>query len=252
GLITAPPLAAYMAPLYGWRSAFLAAGALGFVWIPLWWFAARRAPVQAAAVAAPRAPIGDLLRSVPFWGIVAATVLAMTVYSLWTNFTTIYFVKALGMDHVRANRSVAWIPALLGGFGGLAGGAVSLRMIRAGMKASDARRRAALLGAVLIALTTGLVPMSNSPIGAALLISVSYFCASAVSVNLYALPIDIFGPGRAAFNVAALTCAFGLMNFFFLPWVGRIIDKQGFGPVCSITAGVPLLGIGLLHLTKER
>ena len=34
----------------------------------------------------------------------------MTMYTLWTNWTTLYFVEARGMSPVEANRQFAWIP----------------------------------------------------------------------------------------------------------------------------------------------
>src|SRR2546423_11092939 len=37
GLILAPPLATWLAVRYGWRAAFMATAAVGFLWIPLWW-----------------------------------------------------------------------------------------------------------------------------------------------------------------------------------------------------------------------
>ena len=42
GSIAAPLMVAVMAPAYGWRSVFVVCGALGFVWIPVWWATAKR------------------------------------------------------------------------------------------------------------------------------------------------------------------------------------------------------------------
>ena len=46
GMIAAPLLAGYMEPRHGWRSAFVVAGFLGLIWVPLWLFVARRSPRQ--------------------------------------------------------------------------------------------------------------------------------------------------------------------------------------------------------------
>ena len=45
GAAVAPPLATFLALRSGWRSAFVAAGALGLIWIPAWRWASRRTPV---------------------------------------------------------------------------------------------------------------------------------------------------------------------------------------------------------------
>ena len=252
GLVAAPLLAGWIAPLYGWRAAFLVGGALGMVWIPLWWLMAKSAPVQPVAAGAIQTTPAEMMRLRTYWGLVAATMLAMTVYSLWTNFTTAYFVKARELNPTMVNRTLAWIPPLIGGFGGIAGGTLSMRLIRAGANAASARRRVALIAAVLVAMTTALVPLTKSDALTVICIAVSYFCSSGLSVNLYALPIDIFGPKRAAFGVASLTCAYGVMQTFFLPWAGRMIDTQGFQPVCWAAAVLPVAGVGLLYATREK
>jgi len=141
---------------------------------------------------------------------------------------------------------------LIGVCGGIAAGTSSRRRTRAGANAASARRRVALIAAVLVAMTTALVPLTKSDALTVICIAVSYFCSSGLSVNLYALPIDIFGPKRAAFGVASLTCAYGVMQTFFLPWAGRMIDTQGFQPVCWAAAVLPVAGVGLLYATREK
>ncbi|MBM3755977.1 MAG: MFS transporter [Acidobacteria bacterium] len=252
GLIAAPLLAGVVAPAYGWRAPFLIGASLGLVWIPLWWWMARVAPKQPEVAQARRVTLREMLGLRTYWGLVIATMLGMTVYSLWTNFTTAYFVRARGLNAVDVNRTLAWIPPLIGSFGGVIGGAFSMRLIRGGSDAASARRRAALIGAVLVAVTTASIPFAPSAAIAVACIAVSYFCSTALSVNLYALPIDIFGRERAAFGVASLTCAYGLMQVFFSPWVGRVIDQQGFDPACWAAAIMPISGVGVLYLTKER
>ena len=73
-----------------------------------------------------------------------------------------------------------------------------------------------------------------------------------MSVNLYALPLDLFGVERAAFGAASLTGAYGLMQTVISPAIGFVVDRQGFAPVCLAVAMLPLLGVGLLYLTRER
>jgi ACS family hexuronate transporter-like MFS transporter len=58
GSMSAPLLTEWLSGLYGWRSAFVVSGALGFVWIPLWLFVAKRAP----ALPDPHAESGGRVR----------------------------------------------------------------------------------------------------------------------------------------------------------------------------------------------
>ena len=249
GMIAAPLLAGLMEPRFGWRSAFLAGGALGFFWIPLWLFVARSAPPQKLDPARRKFAVGEMLRSRGYWGLILATILVMSVYSLWSNWTTIYLVNAWGMEAAVVNRTLAWIPPLIGAFGGILGGVASLKMTG---NVADSRRRAALFGAVAVAAATALVPFAGSPLLAALCIGISYSCTAMMSVNLYTLPLDLFGVERAAFGAASLTGAYGLMQTVISPAIGFVVDRHGFAPVCLSVAMLPLLGVGLLYLTRER
>ena len=249
GMIAAPLLAGFMEPRWGWRSAFLVGGALGLFWVPLWLFVARSAPRQILDPGRRKFAIGEMLRSRGYWGLIVATMLVMTVYSLWSNWTTIYLANAWGMEAAVVNRTLAWIPPLIGALGGIFGGVASMKM--AG-NVADSRRRAALFGAVAAAAATALVPFAGSPLLAALCIGISYSCTAMMSVNLYALPLDLFGVERAAFGAASLTGAYGLMQTAISPAIGFVVDRQGFAPVCLAVAMLPLLGVGLLYLTRER
>jgi hypothetical protein len=104
------------------------------------------------------------------------------------------------------------------------------------------------ISAVLL-LGTAAVPMMPSPVLAAAAIGMSFFWSVALTANLYVMPIDVFGPARAAFGVGALTCAYGLMQTLLSPWIGSMVDRVGFTPVCLIIAVLPLAGVLVLRLT---
>jgi hypothetical protein len=86
---------------------------------------------------------------------------------------------------------------------------------------------------------------------AAAAISLSFFWAVCSSTNLYSLPIDLFGPARAGFGVAALTFAYGLMQAFVSPAIGAIVDHVGFTTVCVSAAALPLVGVWVLRVTTQ-
>jgi ACS family hexuronate transporter-like MFS transporter len=245
GSVAAPLVVAAMAPRWGWRSAFAACGALGFLWIPLWWFVARRVPARPAPTTPP-APVAALLRDRRLWGLVLGNALVMTVYALWTNWVTLYFVTERHLTELEANRSYAWIPAVFAGAGGLAGGWMSYRWMRRGVAAVTARLKVCRISAAVL-VATAAVPLMPTDTLAAAAISLSFFWTLTLSANVYPLPIDLFGPERAAFGVAALTCAFGLMQTFASPLIGAMVDRAGFTPVCVTIAFLPLAGVWALE-----
>jgi ACS family hexuronate transporter-like MFS transporter len=85
GSIAAPLMVAVMAPAYGWRSVFVVCGALGFVWIPVWWATVTRIAVPLTEPPTPDSGITKILRDRRIWGLAVANALVMTVYTLWTN-----------------------------------------------------------------------------------------------------------------------------------------------------------------------
>ena len=238
--VAAPLLAGFFLIHYGWRLLFVVCGALGFVWVPLWLFTAAKVPKPVAPSTAGQIAISAMLRDRRFWGLVIANLLYMTMYSLWTNWTTLYFTEARGMSPADANRLFAWIPPVFGTLGGFAGGAMAFRLIRGGTPVFAARMRICFLSGVLV-LATAAVPAMPTSFWATVAISFSFFWITAMSTNIYVMPIDFFGAGRAAFGVAALTFAYGIMQAFVSPAIGKTIDVFGFGRVCWVLAPLPLL-----------
>jgi hypothetical protein len=104
----------------------------------------------------------------------------------------------------------------------------------------------------VILLATAAVPLMPTPELAAAAISLSFFWTLAISTNLYALPIDLFGAGRAGFGVAVLTCSFGLMVALISPWIGAMVDRAGFAPVCVAMAAMPLIGVAILQIAARE
>jgi hypothetical protein len=66
------------------------------------------------------------------------------------------------------------------------------------------------------------------------------------------MPIDFFGAGRAAFGVAALTMAYGLMQAFVSPLIGVMIHRFGFAGVCAMFSVLPLAAVGVLRAAVPR
>src|SRR5215471_17500715 len=56
GAILAPPIVAFIVLNYGWQSAFVAVGVIGFVWLAFWWPVYRKPEAPAAVAALPEVP----------------------------------------------------------------------------------------------------------------------------------------------------------------------------------------------------
>jgi ACS family hexuronate transporter-like MFS transporter len=241
GLMIAPPLSTWIAAVYGWRAAFLATGALGFLWLALW-----RTSRPALAWDRGPAPARNPIRIPRMWGLLAANALSMVLYSLWTNWTTLFLTGPAGLS-LAAAAWYAWIPPLAAALGGAVGGWLSYRWMRAGMETVAARVRVCLF-ASLGALLTAVVPwLAGSPAWATAGISLSLFSVAAFSVNLYSLPLDHFGGAAAAFSVSLLVSSYGAMQAIVSPLFGWAIDSWGYAPVCLLASLTPLAAYRLLR-----
>lgn len=240
-------LGAMVAPLWvalpggiTWRIPFLLSGLLGFVWIPIWSLTAKRIPARYAIQEFTVRKKSDfrLLQDRNLQLLIVVNVLWMGAYSLWSNWTSIYMVRHLHLTLVQAARYV-WIPPFVSNLGGFFGGWLSLRWIRNGHGVVSGRRYALWVSAIG-SFTTLLLPFANTPAAATGVMSLSFFFVLAGSVNIYALPIDLYGPARAAFAIAALTCAYGVLQTVISPLIGVLSDHQLYNQVVWLCT-LPLL-----------
>lgn len=250
GMMGAAAIANYCMSNWGWRSAFFVAGWLGLMWIPLWWWASKKAPVQEAAPESKGYDAGMILREKQMWGFFVANILSLGIFLFGTTWMNHYLIRTYKMNPQLANQISSWVSvvSLVGSF---TGGALSMRLIRSGWKPIAARRRVYLFGALGMALVA-LVPQVRSIEMSVALFALGYFASSMASVNLYTMPLDAYGGSNAAFAVSLLTSGYGILQFFASPMIGRVADRQGFGPIFVAIALPPLVAYALLEWTKKK
>ena len=250
GLTAGPLVVAALAPRYGWRMPFIFCGALGLIWVPIWLLTSKRIPARPAAKAIPAAPVSELLRDRRLWGLVFGTIFCMSLYTLWSNWTTLYFVQQWHLTQEEANRRFAWIPPAFSIAGAFFGGWLAFHWIRAGKSIIGSRLRVCWISAAVLLITAAVPLMPTVPLAAAA-ISLSSFWAVCISINLYALPIDMFGPARAAFGTSILTSSYGLLQAVISPAIGATVDHFGFSAVCVPIAVLPLIGVWILRVSTR-
>jgi MFS transporter, ACS family, aldohexuronate transporter len=250
GAIAAPLVAVWLGGAYGWRVPFVVTGLLGLLWIPLWLLVARRAPTPAEPVAR-QLSVSALLSDRRLWGLIIGSVLYMTLYSLWSNWTTIYLVEERQLAQDAANRTLAWIPPIFANLGGLFGGWLAWRWIRGGMPVLQARMKVNRWSA-LVLLTTATIPFMPTTGIATVMLCLSFFWVTAMSVNVYAMPLDIFGVKRAALAVSTLTGSYGAMQAGLSPIIGALVDNYGFTPVCIGGSMLPLAAVFVMEELTMR
>ena len=163
GAVVAPLLVPWIALTYGWRWAFLATGALGFVWLIFWLTSLSQAGRTPAPVAARNAPLlgatrwqsrvkirwPRLLGRRQTWAFALGKFLTDPVWWFYLSWLPKFLNKkhGLALDKIGLPLIVIY---LLADFGSIGGGWLSSHLIRRGMSVNRARKTAMLVCAFLV------------------------------------------------------------------------------------------------------
>jgi predicted MFS family arabinose efflux permease len=112
---------------------------------------------------------------------------------------------------------------------------------------APAARFRACLAASAVSLATAAIPAAPSAAWATAGISLSLFAVAAFSVNMYTLPLDVFGGARAAFAVSMLVASYGVAQAAVSWGFGRIVDLHGYAPLTLVAALTPLAACAVLR-----
>jgi ACS family glucarate transporter-like MFS transporter len=171
-LVAFAPLMGWLAQEYGWRSVFLAMGAIGLVGAALFW-AVVQSPSRHKGVskreynyiesggalvnldrpaAAPQpirwGIVGQLLSNRMLLGIYLAQYCITALTYFYATWFPIYLVRARHMSLTHAGFAAAG-PAIAGFVGGVLGGVISDLLLKRGMPLSPARKIPILIGLVI-------------------------------------------------------------------------------------------------------
>jgi MFS transporter, ACS family, hexuronate transporter len=235
------PLWIGLATTRSWRAPFVITGVFGFVWIPLWLVVNRLIPPirEQQARESQETSGWRILHDRPLILLVIANVFWMSGYSLWSNWTTLYLTR---VHHVTLQDTAAlvWIPPVVSNVGGFFGGWLSRFWIKRGRGPVMARRRAIWLSTVG-SLSAFALPFVPNAFWATVIIALSFFFVLCGSVNLYALPIDVYGAKRAGLAISALTFGYGVLQTVISPMIGWLGDHQLYRQVVWLVTIPPIL-----------
>jgi ACS family hexuronate transporter-like MFS transporter len=242
GAILAPPLLAWILLTAGWRTAFLAVGVLGFIWLIAW---IRFYPeLKGQRDATDRLPLKTLLRSRFLWQFTLSKVFSDPAWYFYIFWVPQYLKVVHGFSMQRIGET-AWIPFLTAGIGNLAGGVVFTALLRLGRTSATTRRVAILIFSVLMT-SALLVGESKSAAGCIALISVATFGYTGALANLLAIPGDVFPKGAVAsiWGFASTGAGFGGMIFSLV--TGWLVERYSFQPAFVLFGIIPLISAWLV------
>lgn len=266
GAIAAPILVPLLAARFGWQGAFVATGALGFLWLAAWWILyqtperhPRLAPAELAWIrsgtterASPPAPWRALLATRQLWAVAAAKLLTDPVW--W--FYLFWLPKFLDREH--GLRDTAIIPYLttvyvISDLGSIFGGYLSSALLARGWSVNAARKTALALFAALMPVVI-FAARARDPWLAVTLIGIAAGCHQAWSANVYTLVTDLF-PRRAVGGAMGLAgAAGGFGGILIAEFAGRVLQRDpGWYQPMFVVAGLAyLLALALVQVLSPR
>jgi MFS transporter, ACS family, hexuronate transporter len=259
GAAVAAPLVSWIALTWGWRSAFVIGGALGFVWVAVW-LAVYRLPRdhprispeelaliesedRPADAGAPVPPILRLLAMREAWGCILARTLTDPISYFFIFWTPLFLQQERGFD-LAAIGKYSWIPFVALAFGNIAGGALPRTLTRRGWTINRARKT--VMGAASLVIPACCIAITRvpSPAAAITLISIAMFCHAAWA-NM-TLPAEVF-PKQAVGSVSGFGGACGAMlGAAATIVIGLTVERFSFAPVFFVIAALPLTAFTLV------
>jgi ACS family hexuronate transporter-like MFS transporter len=261
-------IAALVIPLvavaFGWRSAFLVSGLLGFVWLLLWlrvYHPLDRHPrVSKGEVAFIRAgqevpPISaergvrrwlKLARQRNVWGIVVGRALTDPIWWFYVFWLPQYLSDARGFSLKRI-ALFAWMPFIAADLGNFTGGLISGYCIRRGV--SVVRARTWICAVSCLPMLAGIPAAGVHSVYAALaLICFALWGYASWSTMGLTLPSDLFPQDVVATVTGLSGLAAGLVGAVFTIAVGVLVDRFSYAPAFLVAGLMPLVATASLFL----
>lgn len=263
GGVLAPPVVVYLLVVASWRMAFLAVGALGFLWLAGWLvltrFLQRRHPEillsdrqrAARGVQRAREPWLKLLTHRQVWGILMGRVFADPAwffYLFWLP-TYLYQVRHFTLTEIGAYGAL--IPAVTGDLGNILGGWLSGFLNKMGVPVITARKRAMLMTvAFMPVIFWGTRSLSDMIVIGA--ISLATMMHQSWSANITTMPADVC-PDSVVGSVAGMAGTAGAgSGAIFSAFVGWAADHHHYPLVfLAATAIYPIGWLLVNWLVRE-
>jgi MFS transporter, ACS family, hexuronate transporter len=265
GAIVTPLIVPWIALTWGWRWAFIATGALGFVWLVVWWWVyetpEKHHKLNASELAYIRsdrpetmAPVSwrEILGHRQAWAFILGKMLTDPVwwfYLFWLpKFLDARFGVKLGS--IAAPLVVIYLIADVGSVGG---GWLSSALIKRGATVNRARKTALGIAALVI-VPTMLAPRAPSMWMAVAIVSVAAAAHQWWSANLFTTASDMF-PRRAVATIVGLGGFAGAMGgVAFQRLTGFILqmDPTAYGKIFVICGLAYVIALTIIHLLAPK
>jgi ACS family hexuronate transporter-like MFS transporter len=264
GSMAAPLLVPGLVYLFGWRGAFVAAGATGFVWL-VFWLRIYARPEQHRKVSAGELELilsdpPDRIESTPWvrlfpcketWAYALGKLLTDPVWWFWGFWLPRYVQGTFGLTMKEASFpvTVAFAASFIGSVGG---GWLSSALLKRGKSLNVSRKSAMLICAVCV------IPVIYAPYSKSLWVVVALVGLAAAahqgwSTNLFTLVSDMF-PKTAVGSVTGIGGMVGAIGGALTQWgIGHAVKASGGYTGLFLTAGMAyLIALAIIHALSPK
>lgn len=264
GALITPLVVPWITLAYGWRWAFIATGALGFIWLIAWLVlyytpenhprlqARERAHIQSD----PPEPVEKIAWARLFphrqtWAFAIGKFLTDPIWWLYLFWLPDFFSKSHGLDLKTIGLPLVTI-YIAADVGSIGGGWLSSALIKRGWSI-NAARKTAMLTCALCVVPVAFAPRVPGLWSAVALISLAAAAHQGWSANLFTLTSDMF-PRRAVGSVVGIGGMAGAIGGMFIARVvAEILQRTGsYVPIFIIACSAYLVALLLVQLLTPR
>lgn len=255
GAMVAPPAVGVIILYFGWQTAFVVTGSIGFLWVILWLMFyhspekhPRITPEELNLILSERSTVSEqpgpkkgawqeVLSRRDLWIVMLARFLSDPGWIFYVVWLPKYLSEVRGFTLAQVAMS-AWVPFLAGDIGSILGGYISAFLVRRGVNTLNARKIAMCVCAAMMPVAV-LAVRAESPVVAIFFVSIATFAHQAWAASILTLPADLF-PRHAVGSAYGFTGACGNLGAAIFTWIsGRVIQSYGYFPVFVV--------VGFLH-----
>lgn len=256
GPAIAPPILVGLMIAYGWRALFFITGAIGIVFVVLFWMMYKN-PDQDKSLSAEEAAYiqedcsnvdNNITTSKVSWsslfkyrsviGMILGFFCCIWLFNIFMNFLPLFLLKTqhISLKELGIYASIPWIGGI---FGDVLGGYIAKKLVDNGiMEPIKAKRALISVAGILAGIVAVYIPFAPSLSVTLGLMTVAVGCVSAISGSAWALAGDI-APGPMVASVGSIQNFGGYFGGALSPVItGMIVDSTGSFTLAFISGGI--------------
>lgn len=264
GALIAPLLVPWLTLSFGWPTAFLVTGALGFAWLAVWWLFYREpekhprvSPAELAHIRSDppdpvvKVPWLTLLRYRQTWAFAVGMFLCSPIWWFY-----LYWIPSFLNDRHHLNLMELGPPLvviyLMTDVGSIGGGWLSSWLIKRGWTVNAARKTAMLTCALCVVPVFMASSVSNLWV-ATLLVGLAASAHQGFAANLYTLVSDT-APRQMVSSIVGIGGMAGAIGGMFgAKFTGYVLQwTHSYGVLFSIAATAYLVNLAIIHVLNPR